>query len=284
MQQQINSMLRFALYYYNEKSLKIREVKMQGKFFMIELLMEKEKLRQTPENNTLKEKTESQHNAYIREKLISNSPFSSYHYFNFHINTSSTSQKSNLTKKHELLIQTGTCGIEDRKQSQPDNIGSPQETVQQQKFFSQGPFPLNSDIPIRKSSSFYMLPESDPNVELEVYKKEYEKIKSEINELLESRENILKIQPTTVSNNLKQVLRNLESFKKNSKVIIDESDDDDYELGDIEAMVANLLKAFNSAQQKTFKRVLYYLTSKRMNAHNLLYKDQGTMVNLKKYF
>lgn len=127
--------------------------------------------------------------------------------------------------------------------------------------------------------SNYLSVDQDEANEFEGYQQTYTQIKREIDELLEAKENILKIQPTTLALNLKQVLRSLENTKRNTKIIIDESDDDELEDEiDLENMIKKLMSACNEAQKKTFQKIIDYLRTTKNEGQVLFRKDQATMV------
>ena len=128
----------------------------------------------------------------------------------------------------------------------------------------------------RTQTNYATLEQEDE--EWSAYERGYEQILIEVDEVLEGRDYIRKIQPIMVAENLRQVLKGLETTKKHTKVVVDESDDDDEEGIDFQTMVNKLMKVFGNAQKKVLKKVLDQMITKKGEIENVVRHDKGTMV------
>lgn len=132
----------------------------------------------------------------------------------------------------------------------------------------------------RKNGINNMEAEQENEFELEAYRRDAERIQMEIDGILESKDSILKIQPTTLAANLKQILRGLEVTKKNVKVLLDESSDEEMEDEvDFDKMVNKLMEACSGAQRKLFQKIVGFMEAKRLSEQKPK-QDMETMVSI----
>jgi hypothetical protein len=132
----------------------------------------------------------------------------------------------------------------------------------------------------RKNGITNMEAEQENEFELEAYRRDAERIQMEIDGILESKDSILKIQPTTLAANLKQILRGLEVTKKHVRVILDESSDEEMEEEvDFDKMVNKLMEACSGAQRKLFQKIVGFMEAKRLSEQKPK-QDMETMVSI----